>query len=286
VPKRTRHRHLARQAARRQAERRRRQRRRTAVVAMVAVVALIGAGGAFATFVVGKSNSSATGTPTPSTTVSPTPSGSPGQKIGTVPPAPGPKQVACGGKQPAAATKPKPQFAAPATVIDMKKTYTATIETSCGTIEVRLLPGRAPKTVNSFVFLARKGFFDGIHFHRVAASLDVIQGGDPTGTGSGGPGYTIPDEVTGKETYGPGVVAMAKTAAPNSGGSQFFIVYGPKGHQLDSTPSYTIFGTVVKGLDVVKRIGAIPVENATAGPSGETPVKAIYIEKVTITTSK
>jgi cyclophilin family peptidyl-prolyl cis-trans isomerase len=256
------------------------------VTAVVVVVALIGGGVAFGTFVVGKSNSSASGTPTPSPTVSPTPSPAPGKKTGTVPAAPGPKQVACGGKHPAAATKPKPQFAGgPASVISVKKTYTATMRTSCGTIEIRLLASKAPKTVNSFVFLARKGFFDGIHFHRIDTSLNIIQGGDPTGGGGGGPGYTIPDEATGKETYGPGVVAMAKSSSPNSGGSQFFIVYGKKGHQLDSSPTYTIFGVVVKGLNVVKRIAAVPVQNPS-DISGQQPLKAIYIEKVAITVSK
>jgi cyclophilin family peptidyl-prolyl cis-trans isomerase len=109
-----------------------------------------------------------------------------------------------------------------------------------------------------------------------------IQGGDPTGTGEGRPGYTIPDELTGNESYDPGVVAMAN-AGPNTGGSQFFIVYGPKGHGL--APNYTIFGRVVKGLGVVKRIAKIPVADPSAGPAGQQPSKTVYIDAVTITVS-
>jgi cyclophilin family peptidyl-prolyl cis-trans isomerase len=168
--------------------------------------------------------------------------------------------------------------------IDPKKTYTATLDTSCGTIAIQLLADRAPETVNSFVFLARKKYFDGTYFHRIDTGIDIIQGGDPTGTGNGGPGYTIPDELTGDESYGPGVVAMAN-AGPNTGGSQFFIVYGPKGHDLDSAPNYTIFGQVVKGLGVVKRIAKIPVENPSAGPAGQQPTETVYVDTVTVTVS-
>jgi peptidyl-prolyl cis-trans isomerase B (cyclophilin B) len=247
VPRKTRHRQLARVAARRQAERRRRQRQRITVIAVALVVALIGGVVAFAAF---------TGSET----------------------SPSTQPVACGAKAPADANKQPQQFAKPPPMkIDPNKTYTATLDTSCGTIVIQLLADRAPQTVNSFVFLAGKGYFDGTHFHRIDTSIDIIQGGDPTGTGQGSPGYTIPDELTGDESYGPGVVAMAN-AGPNTGGSQFFIVYGPKGHNLDSAPNYTIFGRVVKGLDVVKRIATIPV----GGPTGQQPSETVYIDKVTV----
>jgi cyclophilin family peptidyl-prolyl cis-trans isomerase len=262
VPRKTRHRQLARVAARRQAERRRRQRQRITVIAVALVVALIGGVVAFAAFTGSETPPAASGTPTPSA-----------------------QPVACGAKAPADANKQPQQFAKPPPMkIDPNKTYTATLDTSCGTIVIQLLADRAPQTVNSFVFLAGKGYFDGTHFHRIDTSIDIIQGGDPTGTGQGSPGYTIPDELTGDESYGPGVVAMAN-AGPNTGGSQFFIVYGPKGHNLDSAPNYTIFGRVVKGLDVVKRIAKIPVLGSSAGSAAQQPSQTVYIDKVTVTVS-
>lgn len=265
-------------------EKRRRQRQRTAATAVATVVALVGGLVVFVAFTGGDPGPGATGTPTPS--VSPTPTASPGEETGTVDPSPGPNAVACGADDPPGAEEPKPQFAGPPPMeIDRKKTYTATIDTSCGPIVVRLLADRAPKTVNSFVFLAEKGYFDGIRFHRIATDIDVIQGGDPTGSGSGGPGYSIPDELTGEESYGPGVLAMAN-AGPGTGGSQFFVIYGKDGHDLDAQPNYTIFGEVVEGLDVARRIASIPIQDPTAGLSGQQPTKAIYIEKVTIAVSK
>ena len=165
------------------------------------------------------------------------------------------------------------------------KTYTAEMQTSCGTITIELLADQAPQTVNSFVFLAEQGYFDGQRFHRLDTSIDVIQGGDPTATGSGGPGYSIPDELTGKESYGAGVLAMAN-AGPNTGGSQFFIITGDKGHNLDANPNYTIFGMVTDGLDVAKTIQALPIQDPNAAASGDLsgqqPAEAVYIEKVTI----
>jgi peptidyl-prolyl cis-trans isomerase B (cyclophilin B) len=266
VPRKTRHRQLARVAARRQAQRRRRQRQRITVIAVALVVALIGAVVAFAAFTGRETPPAASGTPTPS--------GSPSTQ-----------PVACGAKAPADANKQPQQFAKPPPMkIDPNKTYAATLATSCGTIVIQLLADRAPQTVNSFVFLADRGYFDGTHFHRIDTSIDIIQGGDPTGTGQGSPGYTIPDELTGDESYGPGVVAMAN-AGPNTGGSQFFIVYGPKGHNLDSAPNYTIFGRVVKGLGVVKRIAKIPVADPSAGLTGQQPSETVYINKVTVTVS-
>ena len=289
MPRSTRHRQLARLAARRQAEKRRRQRQRTAATAVATVVALVGGLVVFVAFT-GRNEPGpgATGTPTPS--ISPTPAASPGEETGTVDPSPGPTAVACGADEPPGADEPKPQFAGPPPMeIDRKKTYTATIDTSCGPIVVRLLADRAPQTVNSFVFLAEKGYFDGIRFHRIATDIDVIQGGDPTGTGRGGPGYTIPDELTGEESYAPGVLAMAN-AGPNTGGSQFFVIYGKDGHELDAQPNYTIFGEVVEGLDVAQRIASIAIQDQDAAAAGDLsaqqPKKAIYIEKVTIAVSK
>jgi cyclophilin family peptidyl-prolyl cis-trans isomerase len=156
------------------------------------------------------------------------------------------------------------------------------MRTSCGTVRIQLNTATAPQTSASFVFLAEKGFFDGLFFHRVVDSIDVIQTGDPLGTGSGGPGYTIPDELTGKEHYTAGTVAMANGGA-NTGGSQFFIITGPQGTNLDGNPNYTIFGKVVSGLDVAKTINALmPKQKNYDGP----PTKAVYIESMTIETAK
>jgi cyclophilin family peptidyl-prolyl cis-trans isomerase len=158
--------------------------------------------------------------------------------------------------------------------------------TSCGTIEIELDPKTAPQTVNSFVFLANHGYFDGQYIHRIDTSIDVLQGGDPTGTGSGGPGYAIPDELQGGEQYAPGVFAMAN-GGPNTGGSQFFIITGDNGHNLDGNPNYTIFGHITSGLDVAQRVQKLPIKDPAAAQqgdiSGQAPLQAIYFDSVTIT---
>jgi peptidyl-prolyl cis-trans isomerase B (cyclophilin B) len=134
--------------------------------------------------------------------------------------------------------------------IDVEKSYQATIETDRGTIKLDLYPEYAPKTVNNFAFLAGEGFYDGVTFHRVIPNF-MIQGGDPTGTGSGGPGYRFEDETRGNPLrHETGVISMAN-AGPNTNGSQFFITHGPQTH-LDS--KHTVFGKVVEGQDVVDAI--------------------------------
>lgn len=163
----------------------------------------------------------------------------------------------------------------PKRCIDLDKKYTALIKTDAGDIEVRLNPKTAPETVNNFVFLARHKYYEEVTFHRVIKNF-MIQGGDPDGTGSGGPGYTIPDEFSPKHEFKVGDIAMAKTAQPNSGGSQFFIVIGPQGEALP--PEYTYFGRVIKGLEVVK---AIEADGAEADPNPPAVVHKII--SVTIT---
>ena len=134
--------------------------------------------------------------------------------------------------------------------IDTDTTYRAEIETDKGTIELELYPQHAPKTVNNFVFLAREGFYDGVTFHRVISNF-MIQGGDPTGTGRGGPGYKFEDETQGNPLrHERGVISMAN-AGPNTNGSQFFITHEPQPH-LDG--KHTVFGKVVAGQDVVDAI--------------------------------
>ena len=134
--------------------------------------------------------------------------------------------------------------------IDTEKSYGVVIETDKGNIELDLYPQNAPKTVNNFVFLAREGFYDGISFHRVINNF-MIQGGDPTGTGSGGPGYKFEDELQGNPLkHEKGVISMAN-AGPNTNGSQFFITHAPQPHL---NGKHTVFGKVVVGQDVVDSI--------------------------------
>jgi len=149
-------------------------------------------------------------------------------------------------------------FSAPETIIDPNKKYTATLTTENGAITIELEPKQAPVTVNSFVFLACKGFYDGLTFHRVIAGF-MAQGGDPTGTGGGGPGYSIPDEFT-ASSFDRGTVAMANTGEPNSGGSQFFICFTP---QPRLSGGYTAFGQVTAGLDVLDKIQSRDPQTAT-----------------------
>jgi peptidyl-prolyl cis-trans isomerase B (cyclophilin B) len=138
----------------------------------------------------------------------------------------------------------------PQLTIDQKKTYLASIGTDRGTIELELYPQYAPQTVNNFVFLAGEGYYDGLIFHRVINNF-MIQGGDPTGTGRGGPGYRFGDELAGNPLkHERGVISMAN-AGPDTNGSQFFITHGPQPH-LDG--KHTVFGKVVGGQDVVDAI--------------------------------
>lgn len=139
----------------------------------------------------------------------------------------------------------------PEMTIDPKKSYKATISTPRGDIVIKLRPDLAPQTVNSFVFLARQGFYDGLTWHRVIRGF-MAQGGDPTGTGTGGPGYNVPGEFTKAVLYDrPGIVAMARAQSPDSAGSQFFITTAAAPHL---NGQYTIFGEVVEGLDIALNI--------------------------------
>jgi peptidyl-prolyl cis-trans isomerase B (cyclophilin B) len=134
--------------------------------------------------------------------------------------------------------------------IDPGKTYLVTMETTRGTIELELDPKHAPKTVNNFVFLAGEGFYDGVTFHRVIDDF-MIQGGDPTGTGRGGPGYRFEDELKGNPLIHAAKVISMANAGPNTNGSQFFITHSPQPHL---NGRHTVFGKVVKGQEVVDSI--------------------------------
>ncbi len=165
--------------------------------------------------------------------------------------------------------------APPAMSIDTAKQYHATLRTSYGDITLELYPREVPVTVNNFVFLARQGYYDGVVFHRIVRGF-MVQGGDPTGTGRGGPGYRFADEQVTRD-YVRGTLAMANSG-PNSNGSQFFIMH----QDFALPPAYTIFGMVTEGLDVLDAIANSPVE---PGPGGERslPVERIVIQSVEIT---
>ena len=147
------------------------------------------------------------------------------------------------------------KFSAPPEMgIDTDKRYTATMDTSLGEIVIALDAAKAPKTVNNFVFLALNHYYDGVIFHRIINGF-MCQGGDPTGTGTGGPGYKFEDELPQPREYQIGSVAMAN-AGPNTNGSQFFLVSGASGVGLP--PQYSLFGQIVKGLDVLDTMQNVP----------------------------
>jgi cyclophilin family peptidyl-prolyl cis-trans isomerase len=160
----------------------------------------------------------------------------------------------------------------PAMGIDPQKTYTATIQTSDGDIILQLFADKTPNTVNNFVFLAREGFYDGVIFHRVIENF-MVQGGDPTGTGRGGPGYSFADEFHPELRHdGPGILSMAN-AGPNTNGSQFFITHVATPH-LDG--KHSVFGRVTGGLDVLM---AIPVRDPAQAQAPAVAIKTILIEE-------
>jgi len=164
-------------------------------------------------------------------------------------------------------------FKAPKQVLKKGEEATAVVKTSCGTFEIALDTERAPKTANSFAFLAEEGFYDDLTFHRVAPGF-VIQGGDPEGTGSGGPGYSVDEKPPANLAYTKGVVAMAKTSAepPGRSGSQFYVVTAP---DAGLPPEYALVGKVSEGYDVVEKIDAL-------GTPEEKPKQTVLIEEMTI----
>jgi peptidyl-prolyl cis-trans isomerase B (cyclophilin B) len=175
------------------------------------------------------------------------------------------------------ASPPEPQKAdlppPPEQTVRPGEKLTAVVKTSCGTFDIALDTQRAPKTTNSFVYLARKGFYDGLDFQRIAPDF-VIQGGDPLGNGTGGPGYSIDEKPPSNLAYTTGVVAMAKSAVepPGRSGSQFFVVLAA---DAGLSPDYALVGQVDRGMDVVDRIGRL-------GTPSEQPRHTVLIERITI----
>lgn len=182
------------------------------------------------------------------------------------------------GCQSVAQPKPKQvKVKKPTTRLDPAKTYVATVKTNCGSFEITLDAKRAPKTGGAFKALADKGFFDKTTFHRIVPGF-VIQGGDPAGDGTGGPGFSVTEAPPQDLTYTKGVVAMAKTAteAPGTSGSQFFVVTGD---DAQLPPEYALLGKVTKGQEVVDKIGVLAV-----GPD-EAPTQPVVIRQIRITES-
>ena len=172
--------------------------------------------------------------------------------------------------------------AAPAMTINQAKTYVATVKTDLGSFVVTLDAAKAPQTVNNFVFLSNQGFYHCVTFHRVIPDF-MDQTGDPTGLGTGGPGYTIPDEnptkaAVASQQYPLGSLAMANTGSPNTGGSQFFIVAGAQGESLPNT--YALFGQVTSGMSIVEKIN----QQGSTANNGVPPQVTHRILSVTIAT--
>ena len=257
----------ARLAAEQKAAKRRQNIRRFITVAIVALVVF---GISYLVFKPGKKSTSATTTTSKpaTTTTKPSAAGGSGNTSASA--------ITTSADCPSdfSATLNKPSYPSyPSMTIDTSKTYTATVTTDIGPFTIRLDPQAAPKAVNSFVFLAKQHFFDCIVFHRVIPSF-VDQTGSPSGKGDGGPGYQFADELPKKATpqYPLGSVAMANSG-PDTNGSQFFIVAGAQGESLPA--SYTLFGTVTSGMDVVNKINA-------AGSTSGTPTTLHRMVSVTI----
>jgi peptidyl-prolyl cis-trans isomerase B (cyclophilin B) len=187
---------------------------------------------------------------------------------------PSPAQAAGCERVEAPAPKQGAELPKPDQRLQRGKSYVATVATSCGEFEITLDSRRAPRTGGSFMYLAGKGFYDGLTFHRIVSSF-VIQGGDPAGDGSGGPGYSVVEAPPGGLAYTKGVVAMAKTQTerPGTSGSQFFVVTA---EDAQLPPDYALLGKVTKGQDVVDRIGVLPTT------SQEQPVEPVVIRSVEV----
>jgi peptidylprolyl isomerase len=186
---------------------------------------------------------------------------------------------ACWNEEPSVASGYKQWTTAPQMTIDPAKTYTATFQTSRGDVVFNLFADKAPNTVNNFVCLAQSGYYDFVLFHRVISGF-MIQSGDPTGTGRGGPGYQFADELPGEDlNYEIGTLAMANSG-PNTNGGQFFIVQGANGTSLPK--NYAIFGKVASGHEVVDAIAAIPVGPSATGEQS-VPLATVGIITITIT---
>jgi peptidyl-prolyl cis-trans isomerase B (cyclophilin B) len=262
--KRTRERQLAKLAARRKAVRQRHARQRVSAIVVAVILVLFAGYLVWSAFLKGNNKEQAA-------------SG-------------GTKTSACSTTVPAAAGQKKKTYSkAPKNTLKKGTVYTATVETSCGTFVIQFDQKSAPQTVNSMVFLTRQKFYDGLTFHRTVKNF-VIQGGDPKGNGTGGPGYTTLDPPAKDATYPVGTIAMAKAQNEPAGtaGSQFFVVTSSSANAAlapaGQGPQYAIAGHVTSGMDVVQKIEAQP--QAAGAQNGDgAPAQKIYIIKMTISES-
>lgn len=182
---------------------------------------------------------------------------------------------------PAKTLNGKPQWSnPPAMQINVHKQYDAVFHTNYGDFTIELFPTQSPHTVNNFVFLVNHKFYNGDKFFRIIQPF-MIQTGDPLNQGTGGPGYEFKDELPPKQSYAPGIVAMAN-AGPNTNGSQFFICTGAESSGLNQTPNYTQFGKVISGMKTVLAIAAVPVTTNPQSGEDSLPTKNAIIENVTI----
>ncbi|AJY77087.1 peptidylprolyl isomerase [Paenibacillus beijingensis] len=165
--------------------------------------------------------------------------------------------------------------------VNPNKSYVAYVSTTKGDFTIKLFAKEAPITVNNFIFLAQHHFYNGLKFHRIIDDF-MIQTGDPKGDGTGGPGYTIPDEFDTELKFKEGIVAMANTGQPNSGGSQFFICTGSDADNLNKEPKYSIFGTIESGMETVKNIAGTPVEEGPGNTIKSKPTEEVLINSIVI----
>ncbi len=276
MPKDARDRELARAAEKREQEKQAAEKKRSRVKATVSVVAVLVIVGVTFAVMANRGND-----------------GSSSDSLDVVPPRPSPPGP-CDFSPPLTVSAKMVIDKPPKMTIDTNKNYVATIGTSCGNMKVKLLAKQAPATVNNFVFLARRHWYNGLLFHRIDNSIDIIQGGDAACAnnsplcGQGTPGYTFADELTGKEKYTASTVAMANSG-PDTNGSQFFIVTGPKAAGLP--PKYTIFGKLIgqESLKVAQLIQSLPVRLREGSPPGsepDQPVNRVWIRGVKIEESK
>jgi peptidyl-prolyl cis-trans isomerase B (cyclophilin B) len=282
---------LARQQERRAAQAKRR-RQFSVIGSIVAVVVIVVGIIVFASLNRGGAPATdAAATPTPDAGATPTaaaPTATP-QTPANIPtaiaplpkrPTPLPATVNC--SFPASGQPAKPVTPPPGTNVSAQGTVAMTLQTGDGAVPLTLDKALAPCTVDSFVSLAKQGYFDNSTCHRIttAPGLQVLQCGDPTGTGTGGPGYTIPDEVFPELKYGRGILAMANTGQPNTGGSQFFMIYGDG----ELPPQYTAFGSIdPAGLQVIDTIAKRGSDGSLdPSPGGGKPIQPVTIEKATV----
>ena len=264
--------HYERQQANRRSAEEQRRRRNAVVAAVLAVAVVLGAVVWLALARDGGSELAAVPDPGETAAQDPAAESPPAEDEAAAPPG------ICPDATPTSAAD-QTYDAPPEDVLTEGADYVATLATNCGDIVIDLVEDAAPATVGSFVFLAEEGYFDSTACHRLTTTgIQVLQCGDPTGTGTGGPGYTLPDENLPEDEQGGypvGTVAMANTGQPGTGGSQFFIVYG----DTPLPPLYTVFGTVTEGLDIVQEVA----EAGLAPGSDVAPAQPVVIEDVEIT---